>query len=294
MKILLTGGGGFLGKIIIQELENSHELISLGRDISNQIRCDLSKEIPKIPQVDMIIHAAGKAHVVPKTKEENQDFFDVNLHGTSNLLEGISHYPRSFVFISTVAVYGLEEGIDIDESSSLKGDTPYAKSKIAAENLARIWGIQNQVNVLILRLPLIVGSNPPGNLSAMIKTIRSGIYRRIGEGSAKKSMVLAQDIARVLPEWVNKNGTYNLTDGVHPSMAQLDGVLAHKLGKKVRKIPVWPLSAIAKIGDLIPGFPLNTYRLGKLSKSLTFSDSKAKIELNWSPRSVLDHFDPTK
>lgn len=294
MKILLTGGGGFLGKIIIQELENSHELISLGRDISNQIRCDLSKEIPKIPQVDMIIHAAGKAHVVPKTKAENQDFFDVNLQGTSNLLEGISQYPRSFVFISTVAVYGLEEGFDIDESSSLEGDSPYAKSKIAAENLVRNWGIQNQVKVLILRLPLIVGCNPPGNLGAMIKTIRSGLYRRIGEGSAKKSMVLAQDIARALPEWLNKNGTYNLTDGVHPSMAQLDGALAQKLGKKVRKIPVWPLSAIAKLGDLIPGFPLNTYRLSKISKSLTFSDSKAKTDLNWSPRSVLDHFDPTQ
>jgi nucleoside-diphosphate-sugar epimerase len=184
--------------------------------------------------------------------------------------------------------------LDIDESRPLNGDSPYAKSKIEAENLILNWGVQNQVNVLILRLPLIVGSNPPGNLGAMIKTIRSGFYRRIGEGSAKKSMVLAQDIARALPEWVNKKGTYNLTDGVHPSMAQLDGALAQKLGKKVKKVPVWPLSVIAKLGDLIPGFPLNTYRLGKLSKSLTFSDSKANTELNWSPRSVLDYFDPTK
>lgn len=294
MKILLTGGNGFFGKIIKQELEKTHQLLSLGRDSTNQITCDLSKEIPKIPVVDVIIHAAGKAHMIPKTKEENQEFFDTNVLGTANLLEGISIYPMSFIFISTVAVYGLEEGLDIDESRPLIGDSPYAKSKIEAENLIRKWGIQNQVNVLILRLPLIVGSDPPGNLGAMIKTIRSGFYRRIGEGSAKKSMVLAEDIARALPDWFDKNGTYNLTDGVHPRMAQLEDAIAQKFGKKVRKIPIWPISAIAKLGDLIPGFPLNTYRLAKLAKSLTFSDTKARTELYWSPRSVLDHFDPTK
>lgn len=294
MKILLTGGSGFLGKILKQELEKTNQVISLGRSSSNQISSDLSKEIPMIPKVDMIIHSAGKAHVIPKTEAQKNEFFEVNFKGTSNLLKGITEFPKSFVFISTVAVYGLEEGLEIVENSPLLGETPYAKSKIEAENLVRDWGVANRVNVLTLRLPLIVGPNPPGNLGAMLNGIQKGFYRRMGEGSAKKSMVLAEDIAKALPKWLDKSGTYNLTDGIHPSMAQLDLAMAGKLGKKVKTLPFWPLKVLSKFGDLIPNFPINSYRLGKLSNSLTFSDKKATVELDWSPRSVIDHFDPSQ
>ncbi|RIW12257.1 NAD-dependent epimerase/dehydratase family protein [Algoriphagus lacus] len=293
MKILITGGTGFLGKILVHELKKSHEVISLGRGSLNQISYDLSKEIPAIPQVDMIIHAAGKAHVIPKSEAQKKEFFEVNLAGTANLLKGISNVPRSLVFISTVAVYGLEKGEEIAENSPLLGETPYAKSKLEAENLVREWGVTNRVNILILRLPLIVGPNPPGNLGAMVSALKKGYYRRMGEGSARKSMVLAEDIAKALPDWMGLSGTYNLTDGIHPSMAQLDVALAGKLGKTVKTLPLWPLKTLAKIGDLIPGFPLNSYRLDKLSHSLTFSDQKAQVELKWSPRSVLENFDPS-
>lgn len=292
MKILLTGGSGFLGKILKQELEKNNLVITLGRGDSNQIRCDLSKEIPNIPPVDMIVHAAGKAHVIPKTQAQKKEFFEVNLDGTIHLLKGITALPKTLVFISSVAVYGLEEGLNISEDAPLLGETPYAKSKIDAEDLVRRWGLEKDVNVLILRLPLVVGPNPPGNLGAMIKAIRAGFYRRMGDGLAKKSMVMAEDIARSLPDWLNKSGNYNLTDGVHPSMAELDSKLAEKLGKKVKKMPLWPLRILAKIGDRIPGFPLNSYRLAKLSHSLTFSDQKAQAELGWTPRSVLENFNP--
>lgn len=292
MKILMTGASGFLGKILGQELGRKHQIIAVGRGISNQISCDLSREIPHLPEVDMIIHAAGKAHMIPKTEAQKKGFYEINLGGTSRLLEGISKLPRSFVFISTVAVYGLDEGIGISETSPLLGSSPYAKSKIEAENLVRTWGEENQVNVLILRLPLIVGPNPPGNLGAMIRAIQRGFYRRIGDGSAKKSMVLAEDIARVLPDWLDKSGTFNLTDGTHPSLAELDRDLAKQFGKKVKTIPLWPLKILAKLGDLIPGFPLNSYRLSKLSNSLTFSDQKAQTELGWTPRPVIGDLIP--
>lgn len=292
MRILLTGANGFLGGIIAAELEKKHEIISLGRGKSNQISCDLAKEIPQVPEVDMIVHAAGKAHVIPKTEAEKAEFYEVNLGGTANLLKGISHPPKSFVFISTVAVYGVEDGTDISESSPLLGNSPYAQSKIEAEKLVTSWGEENQVNVLILRLPLIVGANPPGNLGAIIRAIKRGFYRRIGDGSAKKSMVLAADIACALPDWLDKSGIYNLTDGAQPSMMELDGYLASRFGKSVKTIPLWPLQMLAKLGDLVPGFPLNTYRLSKLSHSLTFSDLKAKTELGWTPRPVIGNFIP--
>jgi len=291
VKILLTGGTGFLGKILKKKLEASHEVITLGRQVQNQISVDLSKNGTKLPPVDMIIHAAGKAHVIPKSESEKQEFWEVNLNGTANLLQSIKSLPQIFIFISTVAVYGLEEGTDITESSALLGDTPYAKSKIEAENLVRKWGEENQVKVLILRLPLLVGVNPPGNLGAMIKSIRGGFYRRLGEGAARKSMVLVEDLALALPDWCDQSGTYNLTDGNHPTMAELDTQLAALLGKKIKSIPIWTLRILAKIGDLIPVFPINSYRMNKLSTHLTFSDKKAQTELNWSPRPVLKNLD---
>ncbi|MDI1323124.1 MAG: NAD-dependent epimerase/dehydratase family protein [Algoriphagus sp.] len=290
MKILLTGASGFLGSIIRKSLESDHEIISLGKSSGNQIQCDISNEIPTLPEVEMIIHAAGKAHVIPKTAEEKEEFFKVNEKGTANLLKGIKSLPTSLIFVSTVAVYGLEEGTQIDENAPLLGNTPYALSKIKAEELVKFWGEQHGVNVLIIRIPLIVGENPPGNLGAILKAIKSGYYFRLGDGEAKKSMVLAEDIANAIPGWLGHFGTYNLTDGNDPSLAEFDSYLAAQTGKKVKSLPLGPFRLVAKIGDRIPGFPLNTYRLEKLSQSLTFSDRKARQELGWNPRPVIGNF----
>lgn len=292
MKIILTGGSGFLGKILLDKLSKQYEVITLGRGQSNELKADLSKEIPDLPSCDLIIHAAGKAHVVPKTEKEVKEFFKVNLQGTQNLLAGLKDLPKTFIFISSVSVYGLEEGEFISEHHPLSGTTPYAKSKIEAEKLVINWGEKNKVPVLILRLPLIVGKDAPGNLGAMVKAIQKGYYRRIGEGKARKSMVLAQDLAAFLPKWTGNSGIYNLTDGDHPTMAQLDDYLSQYLGRKVKSLPVWVLRALAKVGDIFSFFPFNTARLEKLEFSLTFSDEKARKELGWAPHPIIGNFDP--
>ena len=88
--------------------------------------------------------------------------------------------PGLFVFISSVSVYGLEFGTGIDEANPLLAKDAYGKSKIAAEQLITSWGIKTAVPVVILRLPLVAGPNPPGNLGDMIKAIQAGYYFRIG------------------------------------------------------------------------------------------------------------------
>lgn len=290
MTIILTGASGFLGGEMMDVLQSQHEIITLGRSVSNNIVSDLGLEIPILPKSDIIIHAAGKAHMIPKTPEEKNDFFQVNEEGTKNLLKGIEELPKLFVLISTVAVYGEEQGENISEDHPLKGETPYALSKIRAEKLVQDWGKSNGVNVLIFRLPLIAGANPPGNLGAMIKAIKGGYYFRLGNGHARKSMVLGKDIAKAIPDLLDKSGVYNLTDGLHPSLRELDQYLADSEGKKVRSFPIKPLEIVAKIGDFVPFFPLNSYRVNKLKHSLTFSDEKARRELNWSPSPVIGNF----
>jgi nucleoside-diphosphate-sugar epimerase len=288
MKVLLTGASGFLGKYLLAELDDQNiQVDSIGRTAENTFQCDLAKDTLELPgdaSYDMVVHNAGKAHFVPQNEAEGKVFFDVNVGGTEKLLEGIlslKNKPKCIVFVSTIAVYGLELGENIDETAPLLGNTPYAKSKILAEEMIQTWCASNGVNGVILRLPLVVGENAPGNLGAMEKAIRKGYYFRLGSGLARRSMVNAVDVAKLIPSLIEMNGVYNLTDGLHRSFAEMDTFLAQKHGKNIKKIPVWMGKWAAKLGDLIPGFPLNTYRLGKLEQSLTFNDDKARRELNW-------------
>ncbi|RZM07357.1 MAG: SDR family oxidoreductase [Pedobacter sp.] len=159
MDILLTGAQGFLGSIIRAELQE-HNFASLGRSPLNDISLDISQEIFTLQKFDMVIHAAGKAHSVPKTPQEQQEFFDVNLKGTANLLQGLHEQPPgSFVLISTVAVYGRDKGHMIDETHPLAAKDAYGQSKIKAEELVLAWCEEHGVTCTILRLPLIAGPN---------------------------------------------------------------------------------------------------------------------------------------
>jgi nucleoside-diphosphate-sugar epimerase len=288
MKILMTGATGFLGSYMLNHFDSvGIDTMKVGRGVGNDVVCDLAKTVPELNdslEVDIVVHNAGKAHFVPKNEAEGRVFFDVNVGGTKHLLDALSSLkmkPSCFVFVSTVAVYGLEVGEDIDEMCELKGVSPYAKSKIEAEKLVQDWCKMHEVNAVILRLPLVVGENAPGNLGAMERAIKKGYYFRLGSGNARRSMVNAVDVAKLIPSLLDKKGIYNLTDGLHRSFAEMDQLLAGKYGKRVKVIPVWMGQLLARVGDLIPRFPLNRYRLQKLEQSLTFNDDKAVRELNW-------------
>ncbi|RZK58385.1 MAG: NAD-dependent epimerase/dehydratase family protein [Pedobacter sp.] len=291
MKVILTGASGFLGIYIYNKLAKENDVITVSRAGAN-ISTNLATEIPQLPSANLIVHCAGKAHSVPKTEEEKQAFFDVNLKGTANFLKGLeacAELPKSFVFISTVAVYGCDSGTLINENRPLNAIDPYGLSKIQAEELVQKWCAENNVICTILRLPLLVGKNPPGNLGAMIKGIKKGYYFNIAGGKAKKSMVFANDVAKIIPTVANIGGIYNLTDGYHPSFAELASSIAKTLGKKnIFNLPFWLANIMAKLGDMLGNkAPINSKKLAKITADLTFDDSKAKKELNWKPEPVL-------
>ena len=234
MNTLLTGASGFLGSYIKKEFAGE-SLTTLGL-VDCDINCNLTSAIPVFDNsFDLVIHAAGKAHVIPRNSKEKEDFFTTNLEGIRNLLDALvqsGKLPKTIIFISTVSVYGVENAVNFDETAPLLGETPYALSKIKAEELLTEWGEQHHVNILILRLSLLVGDNPPGTLASMIKGIKKGYYFRIGEGAAQRSMVLATDVAKLISKISSESGIYNLTDGYHPSLKSwkmlLHGSLANK------------------------------------------------------------------
>ncbi|HBH06246.1 MAG TPA: UDP-galactose-4-epimerase [Flavobacteriales bacterium] len=288
-RVLFTGSSGFIGRIIIPKLPE-HDIFTLGRSKSNTIRLDLATQIPSLDETNIVFHAAGKAHVVPKTRKDRNKFYDVNINGAVNLLKGLSslHNPPELIInLSTVAVYGLNEGELIDEQQPINPNTPYGESKAKAEELFLEWGRQNGVAIVNARLPLVSGIDPPGNLGFMLKAIDKGKYFRIGSGRIRKSILWAGDLASLVGLRNTPSGNYNLTDGYHPEIREIEDWIGKQLNKNVRTLPVWFIKSAAQLGDIIPNFPLNNDRFKKLVSPLTFSSTRAEEMLGWNPRPVL-------
>ncbi len=185
MKLLFIGASGFLGKNVCPLLERRYNVTTLGLLPQDDYTVDIAKEVPVLcERYDVVLHAAGKAHSVPRNEAEKQIFFDVNLQGTKNLCIALEKrgVPRAFIFISTVAVYGCDYGENITEEHPLDGSTPYAMSKRLAEEYLQEWCRKHNVILGIIRPSLIAGPNPPGNLGAMIHGIHSGKYLSIAGG----------------------------------------------------------------------------------------------------------------
>lgn len=294
-KLLFTGGTGFLGKNIRPILERSYEITTCGITQDDMIKANLAMDVPVLDKhYDIVLHACGKAHVVPKTEAEKQAFYDINYTGTMHLCEALEKVgvPKSLVFISTLNVYGDAPGNnDTEDSRQLVGDSPYSDSKIKAEQYLTEWCKKNKVTLGILRPSLLAGKEAPGNLGAMVHGIKSGAYLSIAGGKARKSVLMADDIANLVPLVAEKGGVYNVCDDHNPSFGELEAVIAKQLGKrKPISIPYWMAKCLALVGDVFSFFPINSARLEKIITSDTWSNEKAKRELGWQPMDVLTNY----
>jgi len=290
MSILLTGASSFLGKKIISYNTNL-SFDTLGRSVENTYGVDICKPFPYFnKKYDYVIHIAGKAHDNGKSKIVSNKYFETNYLGTLNLLNALEQSEvKNFIYISSVAVYGLYKGILVNEDSGLNATDPYGLSKLQAESAVIEWCKKNEVKSTILRLPLVIGSEAPGNLKSMIRGIQKGYYFNVDGGRAKKSMVLVDDIAKNIFHASKFGGIYNLTDGVHPSFYQLSTYIASQLNKKQPlNIPLWLAKILSFFGDIIGDkAPINSLKLVKINSDLTFDDSLARNTFDWNPSPVL-------
>jgi len=293
--ILLTGDNGFLGRHIKEEFnKNTHTFHTLNRTAADY-KLDLSSTIPEFKvKYDTIIHCAGAAHKVPNTKTDSDIIYNTNVKSTENLILALDliGLPKKFVFISSVSVYGRSSGNLISENDELLATDAYGKSKIICEKIIIDWCNRNNIIYTILRLPLLVGEKPPGNLGDMINAIKNNYYFNIRNIAPRKSMVLAKDVASIVLKASEVGGIYNLTDGFHPSLLDLSNCISSQMKKrKVLTLPFYFVKLLAKLGDtLMPFLPIDTKKLNKLSSNLTFDDTNAKNAFNWDPQNVLEGF----
>jgi nucleoside-diphosphate-sugar epimerase len=161
-----------------------------------------------------------------------------------------------------------------------------------AEDYLIDWCRGNNVTLGILRPSLLAGKDAPGNLGAMVSGIKKRLYMNVAGGKVVKSILMAEDIANVLPLIVEKGGIYNVCDSSQPSFGQISASVARQLGKNNPvSIPYWMAWCMAKVGDLLGSkAPINSYKLQKMTKNLTFSNEKVRKELNWEPLDVLENY----
>ncbi|GAB1857447.1 NAD-dependent epimerase/dehydratase family protein [Flavobacteriaceae bacterium MHTCC 0001] len=295
-KVLVTGASGFLGRYVVQILEIlNYNIDTIGRNEDATYKVNISEHIDGLETYyDAVIHIAGKAHMIPKTEEEKKDFFDVNYKGTLNLINALQKEPKYFVFISSVSVYGLQHGENIKEDTPLKATNPYGKSKIMAEELILDWGKKYNTLITVLRLPLLIGNNPPGNLKSLINSIRRRYYFNVGYKDVRKSVVFAHDVANFIPDVMKIGGIYNLTDGYHPSFIELSNTIVQYFKVKrplvISFFVAWFMALVGEVIQIVFNMkmPINFLQLEKLTNSLTFNDEKAR-SIGWNSRSVIEH-----
>lgn len=306
MKLLLTGYPGFIASPVKKWFESHGWIVdTLGLmpttgESQKGIHyvCNLVGETPVLQDepYDLVIHAAGMAHFIPKTQSDIQKFYDVNVQGTLHILDALQPSPpKSIIFISSVTVYGMETGEMISEDQPLQPKTPFGKSKVLAEKLILNTSFNKDVVRGIVRLPLVAGKDAPGNLGSMIKAIKKGMYFNVSGGKAVRSVVLNNDIAPFLYELSKHGGTYNFTDRHGLTYASLyEEIQKNVFCPRRPNLPYWVAWCLALGGECLRfvircPVPFDFYRLEKLTTSLTFDSSLAEKDIPFCPRPVLEN-----
>lgn len=232
---------------------------------------------------DTVIHAAGDC--LPNKA------FNVNFNGTCNLCRALEYAPpRQLVYISTVQVYGITSGMDIDEAVTPAPKTEYGISKFKAEEYLRQWCAANNVILTILRAPLIMGTGMKGTLRSMVNGINNGYYFHIKGNNARRSIIHATDVARAAKDLAPAGGTYNITDDSHPSIRDLGEALAYRIGnRRIFTFPAGIVKLAAKLGDRFPAVPFSSRRYNQLTTTLTFNSDAILKVIDWRPHNVVNY-----
>ncbi|WP_035242062.1 NAD-dependent epimerase/dehydratase family protein [Desulfobacter vibrioformis] len=314
MNVAVTGGTGCLGRPLIERLiaDGAYlNLLALQNDAFLNCQNNKVKAITgdiNSPEAldllcmdcDVVFHLAGRVHSVPRTKEQEEKFFRVNVEGTKNLLEAAKkNRVKKVVFYSTVGVYGKDADFHGDELSTCKPGSVYAESKYQAEQLVLNSSNDGGPEGVVLRFPVVYGPLDRGNVAALIKAVRKKIFFYFGDGNSLRSMISSKNAAeaaiRVAFEAKAVNELFCVTDGRDYTMNEMVDCICGALGMRWRPFhaPVLLADLAGKFGDIfqkwihVP-FPIDSARVRKLSKPLTFSCEKAKRVLGYEPLETLE------
>lgn len=295
MKVLITGVHGFVGNNLVKALSKEHLIygVDIVAPIKEGVRFTFSwdhlDKPNQIPEVDAIIHLAGKAHDT-KNQAAADVYFKVNRDLTIKIFDYFRAHPgiKKFVFFSTAkAAADRVDGI-LTEDVVPSPVGPYGESKIAAEeyilNIMKTRPDEfKDRGVYIFRPCMIHGPGNKGNLNLLYNVVKKGIPWPLGAFENRRTFTSVENICFAVNGVLTKDvpsGIYNMGDDEALSTNELIEEICKSMGKKAHiwKLPKGLMNGMAKIGGALH-LPLNPDRLQKLTENYVSSNEKIKKAL---------------
>ena len=278
-KVLVTGGGGFVGTHLRKRLESNGTIVipnssdvNSGNviDVSNmnQLGC-FSKE-----GVDALVHLAGRTSVIDGLKRPYETYY-TNLIGTLNVLESsrVANIPK-LIFLSTY-VYGQPRYLPIDEKHIPNPHSPYNQSKFLAEHLCENYSKDFAINLITIR-PFSIygpGSKPNSLVPSVMRQIRDNGRVILSGKNTKRDLLYIDDfvdlIECMLDNFPPGYNLYNVGFGRSHTLEEVSELLARILRKKM----VINYDKNMRQNDIV---------------NMVADISKVSEKFSWKPRTSLD------
>lgn len=296
-RCLVTGGDGFIGRVLCQRLEAAGDRVyRLSRTANGQddIVADLGRNpLTGILDIrpDVVFHLAARVHSDDVESEHNR----VTVEGTRDLLRAAAEAGAgAFVFFSTCAVMPEGSASALDETTPPEPNTSYGRAKLAAEQLVLDMNGKSGMRTVCIRPPMVYGKGQKGHLDRMIRAIERGVFPPLPDYPGKRSLVHVDDAARAAtlvaerPDAAGK--VYIIAEPRAYSSREIYEILLEYLGRRPPgwRLPGALLSSVAKVADLGQWvtrrrLPFNSAALSKLSLPAVYSAAKIERELGFRP-----------
>lgn len=314
MKILITGGAGFIGSQLGLYLDKKKYDVTLLDNLSsgyiynfsrrqklvnNFICMDIrdSKLVKVMRNIDIVFHIAGFVSL-PGCNDDPAQAYSINVAGTANVLEAARrNNVKKFIFASTAALYENEKTLPFSESVFLTPTLIYAQTKKAAEDLCKSYIKMYNMDITLLRLFNVYGPHmdyrPPSYLisyliGCLLKNEQPILH---STGNQARDFVYVTDVARfceiVMTHPKAKNEIFNVGSGTKLTVQEIFDLIAQVLGeKKIKPVYRNPELIWEKFPKQFEGnYPVNTNLLTNEVNKITLADiSKAAKLVNWKPR----------
>lgn len=245
MRVVVTGSSGFIGRYVVARLATETIDVyavscrySNAADTSNVQHFSGDLRDPHFADAvtksaDVVIHLAGLAHA----RFAADDYGQVNVKATQNVAEAaIRNGVSSFVFASSISVYGPCRDGTVSEASSCHPATDYGRSKLQAEDVLTSLSGGSPMSVLILRLSTVYGAGDPGNMSRLIKSVQRFGPIVVGRGTNLKSLIHVGNVAELMVSLIGRElphlDVVNVGDPAPYSLSTIVGTVADVTGDR--------------------------------------------------------------
>ena len=291
MNILVTGGSGFIGTRLIDNLLKEGHSVKIYDKATSSKYPDLVT-IGDVRDEKDLIEASKGIDIIYNLAAEHADdvtplslYADVNVGGAKNIVTvAKKNNIKRVVFTSTVAIYGLNKGASTEEMPA-EPFNEYGKSKNDAETIFMQWANDNSENSLTVVRPAVVfGEENRGNVYNLISQVQTGKFLIIGDGQNKKSMGYVGNIAAFLAEQTGAPAGvrhFNFADKPDLTSREIIDIITDELDfkKKIPSAPYWLGLAGGYTFDIISKltgkkFPISSIRIKKFTAETVVNTDK--------------------